>query len=139
MRLRGLVALAAAAVFVFAPAGARSAPANPQLMATVGPGFFIRLAHPDGSIVTKVDPGLYDIVVRDLGVEHNFHLTGPGVDRFTQVEDTGTVTWTETLVEGRYTFVCDPHSTTMRGSFVAGNPPPPPPPPPPHRHRRLRL
>ena len=87
MRLRGLVALAAAAAFVLAPAGARSAPANPQLMATVGPGFFIRLAHPDGSIVTKVDPGIYDIVVRDLGVEHNFHLSGPGVDRFTQVEE----------------------------------------------------
>ena len=85
MRLRGLVALAAAAAFVLAPAGAPSVSANPELSGTVGPGFSIRLTNPDGSIVTKVDPGTYDIVVRDLASEHNFHLSGPGVDRI----DTG--------------------------------------------------
>ena len=74
MRLRGLVALAATAAFVLAPAGAPSVAANPQLLATVGPDFTIRLTHPDGSAVTKVDPGSYDIVVRDLSNEHNFHL-----------------------------------------------------------------
>jgi hypothetical protein len=100
-------------------------------MATVGPGFFIRLANPDGSVVTKVDPGTYDIVVRDLGEEHNFHLSGPGVDRFTDVEKLVDVTWTVTFVEGRYSYVCDPHSTVMHGEFVAGNPPPPPPDPTP--------
>lgn len=131
MRLRGLVALAAAAAFVLAPVGAPSLSANPQLLGTVGPGFTIRLTHPDGSVVTRVDPGIYDVVVRDLDSEHNFHLTGPGVDRFTQVEDLVNVTWTVTFVEGRYTFVCDPHASMMRGQFVAGNPPPPPPPPDP--------
>ena len=100
-------------------------------MGTVGPGFVIRLANPDGSAATRVDPGTYDIVVRDLSGEHNFHLSGPGVDRLTQVDVTENVTWTVTFVEGRYEYVCDPHSTTMGGTLVVGNPPAPPPPPPP--------
>ena len=81
MRLRGLVTFAAAAAFVLAPAGTPSVAANPELMGTVGPGFVIRLTHPDGSVVTKVDPGTYDVVVSDRSIEHNFHLSGPGVDR----------------------------------------------------------
>jgi len=130
MRLRGLVALAAAAAFVLAPAGAPSVAANPELMATVGPSFFVRLTNPDGSHVAKIDPGTYDIVVRDNDVEHNFHLSGPGVDRFTQVEELERVTWTVTFVEGRYQYQCDPHSSSMFGNFVVGNPPPLPTPTP---------
>ena len=43
----------------------------------------------------------------------------------TGVEDTGTVTWTVTFREGRYTLQCDPHALVgMRRRFVAGNPPP---------------
>ena len=129
MRLRGLVALAAAAAFILVPAGGSSIAAT-ELLGSVGPSFSIRMTNPDGSLLTRADPGTYDVVVRDLSLEHNFHLSGPGVDRFTQVEETGTVTWTVTLVEGRYTFVCDPHSTTMRGAFVVGNPPPEPAPDP---------
>jgi hypothetical protein len=128
MRLRGLVALAAAAAFVLAPTGAPSVSANPQLIATVGPGFSIRLTHPDGSVVTQVDPGIYDVVVRDLANEHNFHLFGQGVNEFTDVEALVNVTWTVTLANARYTFVCDPHSSAMRGSFASGTPPPVPPP-----------
>jgi len=130
MRLKGLIALAAAAAFVLAPAGTPSVSANPQLLATVGPGFTIRLTHPDGSAVTKVDPGIYDIVVKDLANEHNFHLSGLGVNEFTDIEAIVNVTWTVTFKDARYTFVCDPHSAAMRGSFVSGNPPPPPPPVP---------
>jgi plastocyanin len=131
MRLRGLVALAAAAAFILAPSGAPSVADNPRLLATVGPGFTIRLTHPDGSAVTKVDPGVYDISVRDLDGEHNFHLSGQGVNEFTDVEELVNVTWTVTFAEARYTFVCDPHASDMRGEFVAGNPPAPAPPPTP--------
>jgi plastocyanin len=116
-----------------APAGAQ----NVQLRGTVGPGFTISLTNAAGNRVTQLDPGTYDITVRDLSVEHNFHLRGPGgVDEQTVVETESTVTWTVTFVEGRYTFVCDPHATmpSMRGSFIVGNPPPPPPP----RVRRLQ-
>jgi len=131
MRLRGLVALAATAAFVLAPAGTPSGSANPQLLATVGPGFTIRLTHPDGSAVTKVDPGVYDVVVRDLANEHNFHLSGLGVDELTDVEAIVNVTWTVTFKDARYTFVCDPHSSSMRGTFVSGTPPAPAPDPTP--------
>ena len=131
MRLRGLFILAAAAAVVLAPTGAPSVSANPQLLATVGPGFSIRLTHPDGTVVTQVDPGVYDIVVRDVANEHNFHLFGQGVNEFTDVEALVNVTWTVTLGNARYTFVCDPHSSAMRGSFAAGTPPAPAPAPTP--------
>jgi plastocyanin len=123
MRLRGLIVLAATAAFVLAPVGTPARSANPQLIATVGPGFTIRLAHPDGSAATKVDPGVYDIVVRDLANEHNFHLSGLGVEESTDVEALVNVTWTVTFKDARYTFVCDPHYTTMRGSLLSGTPP----------------
>ena len=129
MRLRGLLVLAAVAAAVLVPAAIRAA--NPQLLGTVGPGFSIRLEHPDGTGVSKLDPGTYDIVVKDLSEEHNFHLSGPGVNQSTVVGTESTVTWTVTFVEGRYSVVCDPHSLQMHQAFVVGNPPPLPPPPPP--------
>jgi plastocyanin len=96
---------------------------NPKLVATVGPTQVISLRTATGALVSKVDPGTYDIEVNDLSNEHNFHLTGPGVDRRTPIEGTGTETWTVTFVNGTYRYVCDPHSSVMRGSFVAGTPP----------------
>src|SRR5688500_13431993 len=142
MRVGGLLVLVAAAALVVA-GGAPAVTANPVLNGRVGPDFDIQLMHPDNRPVTQIDPGTYDVVVRDLSVEHNFHLIGPGVDEATGVESTGTVTWTVTFREGRYRFVCDPHNTTMRGNFVVGNPPPlpppPPPPPPPPAVKKLQL
>ena len=139
MRSRGLLVLAAiGALLVIGGAPA----AVPVLNGRVGPDFDIQFLHPDGRPVTQLDPGTYDVVVRDLSEEHNFHLIGPGVDRTTGVEGTGTFNWTVSFVEGRYRFVCDPHATAMRGNFVAGNPPPappPPPPPPPVTVRKLQL
>ena len=129
MRFRGLIFLAAAVTVVLVPAVVRAA--APQLLGTVGPGFDITLAQPDGTLVTQIDPGTYDISVRDLATEHNFHITGPGVNQFTQVETTDTVTWTVALQDGRYTIFCDPHSTSMRRTITVGTPPPPPPPPKP--------
>jgi hypothetical protein len=131
MRVRGLLALTAAAALALV-AGAATAPAQAvKLEGTVGPGFSITLAHMDGRIVTQLDPGTYEITVRDLSDEHNFRLFGPGVEEFTQVETTGTVTWTVTFREGRYTAWCDPHSTQMVRRFTVGNPPPLPTPPAP--------
>ena len=128
MRLRGPLVLAAAAAIVLVPAATPST--LPQLIGSVGPGFSITVEHPDGSAVTQIDPGTYEIVVRDQSIEHNFHFNGPGVNQATQVETESTVTWTVTFVDGRYSVVCDPHSTQMHREFVAGNPPPPPPPKP---------
>jgi hypothetical protein len=119
-----------AVVAVSIPAAATSAP-NATLTGVVGPGFNISLKNADGTGVNHLDPGTYDITVTDNAIDHNFHLGGPGVDQATAVEGMGTFTWTVTITDGTYTFVCDAHPTQMKGSFTAGNVPPPPPPPPP--------
>jgi hypothetical protein len=125
MRVRGLLALTACAGLGLV-AGASLAPAQAvKLVGTVGPGFSITLEFADGRTVAQLDPGTYEITVRDLSEEHNFRLFGPGVEQFTQVEATGTVTWTVTFREGRYTIQCDPHPTQMTRTFTVGNPPPP--------------
>ena len=119
-----LVSLAAAA------AATRDADAGSvKLFATVGPEATITLRDAAGARVTQLATGSYEIVVEDLSAEHNFHLRGPGVDRQTPVETTGTVTWTVTIGNGTYVFFCDPHSGFMRGSFIGGTGDPPPPPP----------
>jgi hypothetical protein len=105
-----------------------------DLFGAVNPDFTITLRDAQGQRVTQLDPGEYRIIVEDRSDFHNFHLAGPGVNVATGIEEIGTVTWTVTLVEGRYSFVCDPHATDMRGDFVVGNPPPPPAPP---QRRRL--
>ena len=119
-----------AVVAVSIPAAATSAP-NATLTGVVGPGFNISLKNADGTGVTHLDPGTYDISVTDNSIDHNFHIRGPGVDQATLVEGMGTVTWTVTITDGTYNFQCDAHPTQMKGSFTAGNVPPPPPPPPP--------
>jgi hypothetical protein len=129
MRLRGLLVVAAAAAAVLVPA---AAPATlPQLFGSVGPEFSITFTNPDGSPVTHVDPGTYEIVVRDLSDFHNFHLSGPGVNESTGVEAVGNVTWTVTFQDGRYSVVCDPHASQLHREFIAGTPPPLPSPPKP--------
>jgi len=87
------------------------------LDATVGPGFTITLT-PNGNPVSTLTSGTYTIHVDDKSDIHNFHLTGPGVDKSTDVSGTGTQTWTVTLQNGSYHFQCDPHAATMNGSFT---------------------
>jgi hypothetical protein len=131
MRRGGLLALAVLCVWLVP--GEATGQAT-RLEGTVGPGFTISLKTPGGAEVRQLDPGTYEIVVRDLSDFHNFHLFGPGVDQSTSVSFEGTVTWTVTLREARYTVQCDPHSTDMIFAVVVGNPPPatqPPPAPPP--------
>lgn len=129
-RIRLLV-LAAATVLA-ALASPTVALAQTKLIATVSDPATITLRHENGSAVTDVPAGAYSIEVHDQSINHNFHLSGAGVDQRTDVETIGTVTWSVTLQDRqRYTFVCDPHNTTMRGSFTTGGGPPAQPPPPP--------
>jgi hypothetical protein len=123
---------ASAAVAAAAPAD------NPVLTAVVGPGFSISLRDATGAVVRNLAPGTYTVNVDDRGTEHNFALLGPGVTQRTDIEFVGTATWTVTFTDGTYTYLCDAHPTTMRGTFTVGQqvtttttPPPPPPPPPP--------
>jgi plastocyanin len=123
-------ALALAAALLGATDGSAVQSQNVKLVGTVGPGFSITLEDAQGNRVRNLEPGTYDIEVKDLSEEHNFHLTGPGVDRLTPVGAATTESWTVTLTNGTYRYNCDPHAATMRGSFTVGATLPPPPPAP---------
>jgi hypothetical protein len=129
---RTLLALTLSIAAISLPAAATgSSKANITLTGVVGPGFNISLKNPDGSSVSHLDAGTYDIAVTDNSIDHNFHLEGPGVDMATDLEGMGAVTWTVTITDGAYTFICDAHPVQMKGRFTAGafqDPPPPPPP-----------
>ncbi|HSC91769.1 MAG TPA: hypothetical protein VLB86_08975 [Gaiellaceae bacterium] len=117
-RLVIVAVTAVAAVALLAPGVA--AADNQQLRGVVGPGPSISLSDASGGRVTQLQPGTYDIVVDDKSEEHNFHLSGPGVDASTDVDFVGTRTLTVTLRDGTYRFMCDPHASTMRGQFRVG-------------------
>lgn len=85
--------------------------ATPKITGTVGPGFTISLKKP-----TKA--GKYTLVVSDKSSIHNFRLKGPGVNVATTVPAKGSKTFKVTLKKGKYTFLCDPHPTSMKGSFT---------------------
>ena len=77
---------------------------------------------------------MFSLTVDDRSDGHNFHLFGPGgVDVATEVEAVGVKTFSVTLVDGTYTYVCDLHPVQMKGTFTVGNAPPPTTPPPRHR------
>jgi plastocyanin len=94
-----------------------SGEAGGTLLASVGPGFEISLTNEEGDAVSTLASGTYTIEVNDQSDAHNFHLTGPGVDETTSVGEVAEVTWEVTLEAGSYEFVCDPHASSMNGSF----------------------
>jgi hypothetical protein len=112
---------------VIAALGATLVPAGQgaggTLIGTVGPGFTISLTM-NGQPVKQLDPGDYTIQVSDQSNQHNFHLSGPGVNEATDVPGTGDATWNVTFVDGTYSYVCDAHVSTMHGTFRVGPPPP---------------
>jgi plastocyanin len=79
------------------------------LTGTDGPGYTITMNK------KTVKAGTYVITIHDLASIHDFHLTGPGVNKKTSVSGTGTTKWTVKLKKGTYHFVCDPHRTIMHG------------------------
>jgi hypothetical protein len=113
---------------------------NPQLLGDVGQGdsFSISLKDANGKAVTHLDPGTYTLLLRDHSDIHNFDLNGPGVSVSTDITAVEDKTFTITLTDGRYFFVCDAHAGQMNGSFTVGSvqstttttttssPPPPP-------------
>src|SRR3954468_11850838 len=107
----------ASALAALAFAGSALAAAPTPLPREVGPGFTISLKKGSAK-VTKLKAGRYVITVNDKGNIHNFHLTGPGVNKASGVASTGTTKWTVTLAKGTYRYVCDPHASAMNGSFT---------------------
>ena len=123
MRLVAGVITLSALLVTFASTGGAQAQGTTQLIGTVGPGFTITLKTRTKAVKTLV-PSKYTFVINDRSNIHNFHLTGPGVNKKTTVAFTGTTRWTVTLRAGTYTYLCDPHATAMmggqmmRGQFV---------------------
>jgi plastocyanin len=111
-------ALAVVIAAVFAVAALLPAVAAAKtLSGTVGPGFTISLKS-GGKKVKSVKAGRYTIRVSDKSSIHDFHLRGPGVNKvITSVGFKGTKSTTVRLKKGTYRYVCDPHSSEMKGSF----------------------
>jgi plastocyanin len=99
----GVFALAALAVPAFGATRAN------VLTGTDGPGFTITMDK------KSVKAGTYTITIHDKAKIHDFHLTGPGVDKKTSVPAVSTTKWTVKLKKGTYNFVCDPHKAIMHG------------------------
>jgi plastocyanin len=117
--------LIAAALGACLVAASPTAADNGQLTGSVGPGFAISVTDSSGATVKHLDPGTYTLLVHDLSDEHNFHLSGPGVDASTDILFVGDKTFTITVKDGTYSFVCDAHPSRMQGLFTAGTAPPP--------------
>ena len=115
------LALAAACVALVAAASAfGSGTATPKLTGTVGPGFTITLKK-GSKKVTKLKAGKYKLTVKDKSNIHDFHISGPGLNKVvTTTPQVKTKSITITLKKGTYTFQCDPHASSMHGSFNVG-------------------
>ncbi len=117
MKTKLITTLTVAAVALATAAVAFPRSSAPKLTGSVGPGFTISLKQGTKK-VTSLKAGRYTITVRDKADIHNFHLRGPGVNKqITTVPFKGTKTVTVTLKKGTYTYVCDPHASSMHGSF----------------------
>ena len=117
-----LVAAGLAGVLLGFGAAGGSRAANGQLVGDVGLGdsFQISLKDSTGAVVKHLDPGTYTLVVHDHSALHNFDLSGPGVSVLTDIPGTGDSTYTITLTDGVYFYVCDAHAGQMRGQFAVG-------------------
>ena len=111
-----LIGLTAAALLAAVPAAALAG--GTTLTGTVGPEDTITLTTSAGHKVSTLKAGSYTIVIQDKANDHDFHLTGPGVNRTTSVAGTGRTVWHVTLKKGTYRFVCDPHASFMKGSLT---------------------
>jgi plastocyanin len=107
-RPAALVALASALVVVPAVA----APSAATLLGSVGPGFEISLKN-----AKNLKPGTYKLVVNDKSSSHSFRLEGPGLNVGTTVGGKGFKRFTVKLKRGSYKFYCEPHASSMKGSF----------------------
>jgi plastocyanin len=108
MRYIKLALITSVAILALAAPTFASTNAN-TLTGNVGPGFTITM----NKKIVKL--GAYVITIHDRSAIHNFHLTGPGVNKKTSVPGVGTTTWRLMLKKGTYKFVCDPHLAIMHG------------------------
>ena len=115
-RISAVLAAAVCALVLVASTAAMGSAT--KLTGTVGPGFTITLKK-GGKTVKSLKAGTYTIAVSDKSNIHDFHLKGPGVNKvITATPFTGSKSVTVKLKKGKYTYVCDPHKSSMKGSFT---------------------
>jgi len=114
VRIRLLVTVALA-IAAFVVTSAQAAP--PKLVGAVAESSYNITLKEGGTKVTRLKPGTYTFVIKDSAASHNFHLTGPAVNKKTGVAAKVVVTWTLTLKKGKYRYFCDPHASFMSGTF----------------------
>ena len=119
MRCLMIASLVLASVLWMVAGGtAASSKDNFNLKGEVYPtGFKIELKNAANRKLTAVKAGSYRIKIEDEATIHNFRLKGPGVNKATSVPRKSELIWTVQLKPGTYTFLCDPHASTMRGTF----------------------
>jgi plastocyanin len=112
--------VAALALGVGAVAAARPA-VTPTLKGTVGPGFTISLKS-SGKTVKSLKAGKYSFAISDKASIHSFVLEkekGGTFERtLTAVGFVGSKTVTIKLTRGTWKYYCQPHESTMHGSFT---------------------
>ena len=120
-RSRLSLAILSVVLLLAALVAAGSASAAPKTVnGAVGPGFTISLKL-GGKKVTRLKATTYRFKVADKSSIHNFHISGPGVNKvITGVGFKGTKTVTIKLRKGTYRYRCDPHPGEMHGSFKVG-------------------
>jgi plastocyanin len=122
---RGWIVLVLALVSTAAALGvaqaARSDSAGLTAISGTNDSYTISFTDASGAVVSHLAPGTFSIAVHDGSIIHNFHLVGPGVDKATSVLGTGDFTWSATVANGYYRFLCDPHVASMHGDFTVGS------------------
>jgi predicted extracellular nuclease len=129
-RLSGIVfglAVSVAATACSGGSGTTKKPSAPaalqhpkSLVGVVGhnDAFSISLSDEAGNAINNLAAGTYSLAIKDESTIHDFHLTGAGVDKTTGIGGTSTTTFSVTFKPGKYSFVCDPHASSMHGSFT---------------------
>jgi hypothetical protein len=117
--------LATAAACGGSSSGGQPAPIGPPqhpnaLVGTVGKddSFTISLTDDAGTAIRNLAAGSYKLTVHDDSGLHNFHIKGSGVDDKTEVTKAEVKTYTINVKPGTYSFRCDSHPSTMKGSFT---------------------
>jgi plastocyanin len=119
-RYLSLAVAAVLAITVAVSSAFGGAAKNPTLTGTVGPGFTITLTQ-KGKKVKSLKAGTYTFKVSDKATIHNFVLEkehSKFEKEITDVSDTGTKTVTVKLTKGTWKYYCEPHESSMNGTFT---------------------
>jgi plastocyanin len=102
---------------IVANVDAASAKDSFDLQGEVYQAYKIEMKNSASKPLKTVKAGTHRIKIEDKGTIHTFHLIGPGVNRSTSIPGRSETVSVVNLKPGTYTYFCDPHASTMRGSF----------------------